>query len=477
MRRLKPYFFGFYFFHSNYIHDPWYNNFYSTEYKSITRYDDYTIAITMPRARPDFLEKAAGIRPLPMNFYKELGDDYPTRYQWRFEPTTGPYELREADLKKGRSITLHHVKNWWAEHNRFFEHRYNVESMEFTVIRDINKAFEIFLSGGIDVFGLSLPEYWYDRAPQSPAVKGGYIERVIFYNDTPRPTVGMYLNTQDSLLKDINVRQGIAASLDWDRVLKEFFRGDCVRMPSYGVGYGRYTNTTIKPQEFDLTKAAACFAKAGYTIRGMDGILRTKDGTRLSVSLTAGDGPTTGVLMILKQQALKAGLELNLDILDGTTAFKKISEKKHQIAFMAFGASAEKFPRYWEMFAGVNAKPQTNNLCNLNDPTINELITRYDKEIDENEIQKLSWELQQRVNDSAAFIPGFMRPWYRVGYWRWVKFPEFFDLKTSSDPMENGLFWLDTKAKQETLEAREKGHKFDNSIKTFEQWRIWHSST
>ncbi|MFO1529257.1 MAG: hypothetical protein U1F77_05820 [Kiritimatiellia bacterium] len=32
------------------------------------------------------------IKPRPRNFYKELGADYAQRYQWRFEPTTGPYE-------------------------------------------------------------------------------------------------------------------------------------------------------------------------------------------------------------------------------------------------------------------------------------------------------------------------------------------------------------------------------------------------
>ena len=369
------------------------------------------------------------------------------------------------------------MKDWWANEKRFYKHRYNPDALEFTVIRDTNKAFELFLAGKLDAFNLNLPEYWYDRAPRAEAVKKGFIERVIFYNDVPRPTWGFYINTQDALLKDINVRRGIDSSLNWERVLKFFFRGDYDKMPTYATGYGKFTNPNIKPTAFDLDSAKKSFAAAGFTERGKDGILKRADpegkekDIRLSVTVTASEGPLSGVLLILKEEALKAGVELNLEILDGTTAFKKVSEKKHQIAFMAFNASAERFPRYWEMFHGVNAKPQTNNLCNLTDTTIDTLIDRYDKAIDEEEIQKLSWELQEKLQAQAAYLPAFMKPWYRIGYWRWVKFPKFFDVKESSSPIENGLYWIDEKARKETTDAKNSGKTFDNTPKTFDQWR------
>ncbi len=463
------YFFAFFFFRSPHIHDPWYNNFYATEYKAITRYDDFTIAITLPRARPDFLEKAGGLRPMPRQFYAELGDDYPSRYQWKFEPTTGPYEVRPADLRKGRSVTLRRVKNWWANEKPFLAHRFNPENLIFTVVRDPNKAFELFLAGEIDMFFLNLPEYWYDRAPKAPAVKGGYIQRATFYNDLPRPTWGLYLNVGDALLKDVHVRRGLAAALNWERVLSFFFRGDYERLPGYAQGYGKFTNSHIQPQNFNLELAAKEFALAGFAQRGNDGILRSADGSRLSITLTASEGPLSGALMILKEEALKAGVELNLEILDPTTAFKKTSEKKHQAAFMGFAVSAERFPRYWEMFHGVNAKPQTNNLCNLDDAEINALIERYDTSTDEEEIRKISWELQERLDAQSCFIPAFMRTNYRMGFWRWVRFPEGFDVKTGLGASD--LLWLDEAAQEETFRARNEGRTFENTPLIFDQWK------
>jgi microcin C transport system substrate-binding protein len=470
--RAANYLFAFYFFRSDHIHDPWYVNFYTTEYKKLIRFDDYTIAITLAKARPDFLEKAGGLSPLPMKFYSELGDDYPERYQWRFEPTTGPYEVRPSDVRKGQSITLRRVKNWWADNNKFCRYRFNPEAIEYKVIRDPNKAFELFLAGKLDVFSLNLPEYWYDRAPNAPAVKHGYIQRAIFYNDVPRPTWGFYLNTQDALLKDIHVRRGLAYSLNWERVLKFFFRGDFERLPGYATGYGRFSDPAIKPPPFDLENAAKEFSLAGFTSRGPDGILRRTDGTRLTITVTAAETPTANALMMLKEDALKAGVNLDLEILDPTTAFKKVSEKKHQAAFTAFEmAAGERFPRFWEMFHSVNAKPQTNNLCMLSDPTVDALIDRYDKETDENQIQRLSYQLQEKIADQCVFIPAFMRPWYRVGYWRHIKVPDYFDVKTGEDPTGTGVFWIDEAARKETMEAMRSGKSYDNSVKTYDQWR------
>jgi len=103
---VDDYFFMFFFMMSEYIVDPWYNNFYSTRYTNITKYDDHTLSITMEAAKPDMASYALGLSPMPQHFYTELGDDFIDRYQWRFPPTTGPYVLHEQDLVMGRSVTF-----------------------------------------------------------------------------------------------------------------------------------------------------------------------------------------------------------------------------------------------------------------------------------------------------------------------------------------------------------------------------------
>ena len=44
-----------------------------------------------------------------------------------------------------------------------------------TLVRDIEKAFEMFRLGELDMFPLGLPKYWYEKT-EIPEVFKGYIE-------------------------------------------------------------------------------------------------------------------------------------------------------------------------------------------------------------------------------------------------------------------------------------------------------------
>ena len=54
------------------------------------------------------------------------------------------------------------------------------------------------------------------------------------------------------------------------------------------------------------------------------------------------------VLVVLKEEAKKAGLEIKLKVLEPTAAWKMANEKNHQVIFSAFGTFVELFPRFWE---------------------------------------------------------------------------------------------------------------------------------
>ncbi|MGA3008456.1 MAG: ABC transporter substrate-binding protein, partial [Opitutaceae bacterium] len=367
--KVGDYFFAFFFFRSRYIDDPWSNNFYTEYFTNVTKYDDDTISITWREPKPDLDDKVGSLAPVPEHFYQELGDDYVQRYQWKLEPTTGPYTVKPEDLHKGSFVDLTRVPGWWAGEKPFYRHRFNADRIHLEVIRETDKAFEAFKRGDLDSFGLSLPKYWYDKLPDSdPLVRKGYIHKTVFYDQVPVPTWGLYLNTAMPLLNNREVREGIAYASNFDLVDRQYYRGDFVRMQTGSDGYAEVPLTGLHPRPFSVDKALEHFAKAGFTKRGADGILVNEKGERLSFKVTTGYDYMRDVLTILRQEAAKAGLELDIEILDGTTAVKKIEEKHHQIAFIAFNTGVEKYPRFWETYHSSNAnKPQTNNLTNTAD--------------------------------------------------------------------------------------------------------------
>lgn len=481
--------FAFFLYQSKYVQAPWYNNFYSTNYESITRFDSHTFAITMPEDRPNLSSRVLELNPQPAHFYKELGTDYPERYQWRNVPGSGPYVVREQDIQKGRSITLTHIDDWWAKDKKHWRYRFNPGKIRLTVIRDTPKSFEAFKKGEIDYFGLALAEYWYDKLPDSdPDVQAGYITKAKFYNDIPRPTYGLWMNTARPLLDNRDIRVGIQYATNWELVIEKFARGDWERMRTTADGYGEFTHPTLKARPFSVEKALESFAKAGFNKRGPDGVLVNDRGDRLSFQLTTGYEALKDIMTILREEALKAGVEFRIEVLDGTASWKKVQEKQHDIQFSAFNVSPEMYPRYWETYHSANAyddaflpdgtvnperklKTQTNNLESMAIWEMDKMIAAYDRSSDAEEMKRLAFKMEEMLYDYASFSPGYVVPFFRVGTWRWVGFPDDYHVKLGRNFSEWMLMWIDEDLKKETLEARRTGKKFPPRILTFDQYK------
>ncbi len=482
-------FFMFFMYQSPYVKAPWYNNFYTRNYTHVTRYDDRTFAVGIPEWKPDALARLLELEPVPAHFYRELGPDFPERYQWRFQPTSGAYVVLDEDIKKGRSIALTRNKDWWARDRKFWRNRFNYDRVHLSVIRDPAKAFEAFKKGELDAFALTLPELWYDKLPDTdPLVQGGYVAKKVFYNQIPRPTWGLWINQARPLLDNRDIRVGIQYATNWDRVIREYFRGDYTRMRTTADGYGEFTEPTLEPRGYSIDKALDAFARAGFETRGADGILVNAAGQRLSFTLTSGYSNLQDVLTILREEAARAGLEFRIEVLDSTAAWKKVQEKQHDIQFTAFAVSPEMYPRYWETYHSVNAfdqafladgspnparraKPNTNNLQSIAIPELDKMIEAYHASTDVEEMKRLAFAMERILYEDASFSPGFVMPFYRIGHWRWLRWPEGFNVKLSRLSGQYGLGWIDQNIKKEVVEARKSGKTFPPKVEVYDQYR------
>lgn len=481
--------FSLYFWQQDFIQAPWSNNHFTRNFTNITRYDDHTFSMTLPEAKPNMLSRVLELEPLPAHFFAELGEDYVQRYQWEFVPTSGPYVITPDNLKKGRSVTLTRNKDWWARDNKFWRNRFNTDRISLVVIRDNAKSFESFRKGELSMFGLGLPEYFYEKLPATdPLVADGYVNRAVFYNQIPRPTYGLWMNSDRPLLNNQDVRVGINYASNWDKVIDEYFRGDYSRMRTSADGYGEFSHPTLTSRPFDVEKALEHFARAGFTERDPDGILVNQAGVRLSFTLSTGYEALKDTLTILREEALKAGLEFRLEVLDGTASWKKVQEKQHDIHFSAFGVGAEMYPRYWETYHSVNAydvpwladgslnpdrrlKAQTNNLQSIANPELDALIEAYRAGDDVAEMQRLAFEMEEILYADGSFVPGYVIPFLRGAYWRWVKFPEDFNVKLAASMQEYFLFWIDEEVREATMKARRNGETFPPEDAVFDQYR------
>ena len=475
---VEDFFMTFYVCLSEYITGPWYRQYYGTMFENITRYDDRHLSVRLANKKPR-PEYYASLTPYSRHFYREFGPDFEERYNWKVRPTTGAYRIREEDVVKGRSITLTRVNDWWAGDTRYNRYRFNVDRIKYRLIRSDEKVFELFKKGEVDMFHLGIPKRWYEQM-EIPAVFNGYIEKKTFYNVFPRVPRGLYINHSKPFLGDLNVRVGLQHATNWQKVIDIDLRGDAGRLNIYNAGYGKFSNTGIVARGYSPEKARAAFAKAGFSKQGNDGVLQNGEGQRLSFSITHTASPVVDkILQRLKEEALKTGLEYRLEGMDGTASYEKVMQKKHDLTFWGWG-TIPPFPRFFEGVHSSNAydpgtktpRVMTNNISVYANPAADPLAQGIRFATSEKEIRDMSWELEQILHDTAFWIPGYKRESYRLGHWRWMQWPDDFNVKLTREAQESYAYWIDVEEKEKTLQAESRDQAYPEVDRIYDQYRV-----
>ncbi len=475
--RSEDFFMQFYIQLSGYISNAFTRDYYQREFENITRYDDRHFSIRLTKVKP-LAPTWAAVMPAPLHFYREFGPDFEARFQWRPRITTGAYVVGE--IVKGRSITLHRVEDWWARDRKYYRHRFNPDRIHYHLVRDSDKAFELFMQHRIDVFHMNAPpKFWYERT-EADQIFDGYIEKVRFYNDYPRVPRGLYVNHNRPLLDNQDIRIGLQYATNFQKMIDFDLRGDPRRLNLYNEGFGRFSHPTQRTRPFNVAAAREAFARAGFDSAGPDGILRDSEGRRLSFAITYVRDPFgEQIMQRLKEEAVRAGLEYRLDPREGTSNFQHVMQKRHDIAYWGWGTTPP-FPDYFQSFFsefafeedGRTPKPMTNNISTYASAQgdIHALGVRNARTLDD--IEYHSHRMEELIHEEAIWIPGFTYDFYRLGHWRWVRFPEdTFNVPISRDALETHVHWVDVEKKEDTLAAMREGRVFPEVDAVYDQFR------
>ncbi len=454
---------------SEYGMEPFYGDFYLNNFCRVAIYGNHIVAVTLPSAKPSAAFYAA-IPASCTSFYAEFGPDYPTRYQWRVAPTTGGYTVDPSGLIMGRQLTMKRVRNWWAANRRFTRYSCNVDRLVYSFVSETSKARELFRIGELDVFSARDADFWYEGLEIEP-VHRGYIQRVHFCNIWPRNCFGFHLNGSRYPFNDEQMRLGFQQALNIQAVIDTIFRGDYTRLGSYFSGFGSYTDERIRALPYSPEKARACFARAGYTEEGRDGILHKPDGTRLQIVVSARIDPVYANCMnLLREDAAHCGLDLRFEQMDDTVFFLKVMDKQYSAAIFSWGFSpplpnpAQFFlSRYAFSPDGTPAKG-TNNITATASPELDSAILSCQMARTEEEAVEAHHRVQRLIADTASWVPGWTTSYWRFAQWRWVCWPDtdecHFCPPRYYDPMDSHLYWIDEKKQRETLKARSEGRSF-----------------
>lgn len=456
--------------------EPFYADFYLSNFSHITVYSNHIIAVTLTTPRP-YAAFYAAIPASCTPFYAEFGPDYPTRYLWRVPPTTGGYTVEPGGVELGQKITLSRVRNWWAAERRYTRYSCNVDSIVYSFLSETSKVRELFRIGEIDALPARDSDFWYEGLEIEP-VHRGFIQRIRFYNMWPRNCFGFHLNTSRPPFNNSFLRQGFHHSLNIQAVINSLFRGDATQNGSYFSGFGPYSNESLLPREYSPEQARDYFARAGYIYEGDDGILHRKDGTRLQVVVSARIDPLYADFMnMLREDAARCGLDLRLEQMDDTLLYVKVKQKQFDAALFSWGFSPPLpdpgtffLSQYAYNDDGTPARG-TNNITATASPELDQAILASKAATTHSQAVAAHHRVQQLIADTCSWVPAWSTDYWRFAQWRWLRWPDTPECRFCPpnyyDPLDSHLYWIDEQEKKETLHTRANGGSYPET-----EWEI-----
>ncbi len=382
------------------------------------------------------------LRPAEPGFYAEAAGDYRERYRNRIPPTTGAYTV--GRVEHGRLIELVRVKDWWARDRRFYRYRCNADAIEHHFLTDEAQAWEFFLRGRLDALQTRNLSAWQRYVEDSAAVEQGRIHACRFTADYPMPPYGIALNA--ARIPDLNLRRGVMQALHMDRVLALLFRGEGERLTTFHSGYGDLSPKATPAYGYAPAAARACFAAAGYTQVGADGILQRADGTRLSLrfSYTPSEKLTT-LSSVLVQSAAACGLELEPEALPWQLWSRQLREQQHELTFWA-GMAADPLPEPARFFGSASAEGEEAPFA-LNDAEVNAALAAWEGAADEAARAAALAALDHLIYERAIWLPAWKENRVWLAAWSHLRFPDAegcrFSTPAPYEVMEAHLYWVE----------------------------------
>lgn len=402
---------------------------------SVRFYGNSVIAVVLRQPCPMALFLASSLlHPAEPGFYAGFGNDYAERYAQRIPPTTGAYTV--SRVEKGRLIRLEKVPDWWAANLPHRLYTCNVDAIEHHYLRDEAQAWELLLRGELDILQTRDTTTWQQRLAGEPALQDGRIIPHSFPVEYPLPPYGIAVNTEK--IPHITMRRGILYALDMAKAIEVIFRGEGEQLTSFSSGYGALSPGTTPQYEYLPGLARKYFAMAGFTQRGKDGILRRKDGTKLSFRLTYTPSAKADTLVtILAQNAKVCGLELVPDAEPWQNIDKMNRESSTELLFWA-AAPSTLMPQP-ERFLHSSATG-ADAPFHLNVPEMDDALMHCYTATSLPALAAACAEVDEWVYKLAIWLPAWKENRAHVAAWNHVRLPEHYS--GPYDVTEGHTLWL-----------------------------------
>jgi microcin C transport system substrate-binding protein len=416
-----------------------------------------------------FLYFGSGMAIYPAKECGLKGKDYLENWNWRLWTGTGPYALKEENIRKGDSITLVRRSDWWAENERWGKNTYNFDQIKFVVVRDAELEYEMFKKGELDWYLVNIAKRWVEDLPKEEIVRKGWVKRRKIYNHGPQGFSGLCFNMRERPFDDRRVRLAVAHLYNREKLMEKLFFNEYEALNTYfpGGGWGA-DNPRVR---FDPDRAEELLEEAGYKKRDADGFLLGPDGKRFELTLELGSPVLERIFLVVKEDFEKAGIKLNLKMIDRSTQIKKIDDRQFKIHAQAWGGILFPNPETsWR--SDLADKPANNNIPGFKNARVDELCLKYNVTLDRAGQRKIIQEIDRIIFEEHPYALGWHAPYERFLFWDKFGHPETYVTRLGSEVEREIalLWWAEPEREKAMLEAKKAGRELPQGEVVVKPW-------
>ena len=384
--------------------------------------DDHTVEIVFREALAGQLERFKDVYVVPEHVYSK-GD-----FRKDYNSTAvgnGPYKLVRRDV--GKEIVLQRRDDYWGT-------KPHIQTIIFKVILDHGTAWSALKKQEIDET-LIASDTWL-REHSNPALTR-YLDFRRFYALNYNYVAW---NEHNPLFADKRVRRALSMCIPTDSIINDLYHGTARAMSAHFTPDQWAYNPNVPVIRYDVDEAKRILAGLGWADKDNDGVL--ENGTKkFEFDLLALSGSATGkqLLQLVQAEMKKAGINVNLVILDGAAAIQRILGGNYDAAYLAWDLDPDPDP--YNLFHSSQTPPHGQNLVYYSNPEADRLIDTARRELDRSKRKELyqrlhevlyedqpytwvvqaslKWGINKRVRGVDA-SPGFgLYLWYpgELGWW------------------------------------------------------------
>ncbi len=359
--------------------------------------DNHTVIFKVKNIYFKNFETVATMYIIPEHIYKD-----PDLKLSKTVIGSGPYII-EHNIK-GKILVLKKNPLWQGQSIPSNKNKWNFKTLVFRFIKSKTNSILRLQRGDIDYTRMD-PESYFKKTNKKPW--GVTIEKVkVAQPKKPKSYSFIGLNLKKPLFKDKNVRKALAHLMNRKLMNEKFYFNHFLLTVGPWSSTSIFADPNVKPIDFNPKKAQQLLKMANWKDKNQDGILEKEiNGQTVDLSFTViYSNPDSDKLMTFYQEDLKkAGIKLNLKILDWTSFIRLMGDKNFDAVMLGWGGgSVDVDPK--QIWHSSSASKGGSNFISYSNPKVDALIDKGRRQLNRDERIKTFRKVYRLITEDVPYI-------------------------------------------------------------------------